>query len=142
MLRSIPWPLILLCCCLAGCRGSLTEEESINPDELVGPTWALVALRDADGQALPLRDERYTVRFTEEGDLLGNADCKFFVGSYDAAGGALTLVVRDVNDALCRPDSRYELYLSLLNEAATYEVVAGELRLASSRRAVLTFHRE
>jgi putative lipoprotein len=113
-------------------------------DILVGGVWVLVTYQAESGfeEAAP-PNERYTIEFTADGRVAGQADCNRYSGGYsEPAPGRLAMGPNlAVTMAACAPESRSQDFLRAVGAATRYELVGAELKLFGGGDA-LTFARE
>jgi putative lipoprotein len=113
-------------------------------DILVGGVWVLVTYQAESGfeEAAP-PNERYTIEFTADGRVSGQADCNRYSGGYsEPSSGRLAMgPTLAATLAACRPESRSADFLRAVSTATRYELVGAELKLFGGGDA-LTFARE
>jgi putative lipoprotein len=112
-------------------------------DILVGGVWVLVTYQAESGfeEASP-PNERYTLSFTADGRIAGQADCNRYFGGYsEPAPGRLAMTNLGATMAACPPESRSQDFLRAVGAATRYELVGEELKLFGGGDA-LTFARE
>lgn len=140
---------VLLCVggLLVSCDLLGTSEEA---EQLAGPTWQLTSLETSDGERYTPDqlvgrndgDEAYVLRFSEDGNLGGTADCNTYGGPFSAEdGGDLSTGSLWTTDVYCGQESRERLYLELLGGAEEYEVDGNRLRLDANDGGMLAFVR-
>lgn len=116
----------------------------VGSDILVGGVWVLVTYQAESGfeEAAP-PNERYTIEFTADGRVAGQADCNRYSGVYqEPAPGRLAMGPNMVATmAACPPESRSADFLRAVGAATRYELVGAELKLFGGGDA-LTFARE
>jgi putative lipoprotein len=113
------------------------------PGVLVG-VWVLVTYQAESGfEEAVAANERYTIEFTSDGRVAGQADCNRYSGAYsEPAPGRLAMGTNMiVTMAACPPASRSPEYVRAVGAATRYELVGGELKLFGGGDA-LTFVRE
>jgi putative lipoprotein len=87
-------------------------------------------------------NERYTIEFTADGRIAGQADCNRYFGGYsEPAPGRLAMTNLGATMAACPPESRSQDFLRAVGAATRYELVGSELKLFGGGDA-LTFARE
>jgi putative lipoprotein len=109
---------------------------------LIG-AWVLVTYQAESGfEEAVAANERYTIEFTADGRVAGQADCNRYTGAYsEPAPGRLAMGANmAVTMAACPPASRSPEYLRAVGAATRYELVGGELKLFGGGDA-LTFAR-
>ena len=108
---------------------------------LVG-TWVLVTYQAESGfEEAVAANERYTIEFTADGEVAGQADCNRYFGGYsEPSPGRLALTNLGATLAACPPESRSSDFLRVVSAATRYELVGGELKLFGGGEA-LTFAR-
>jgi heat shock protein HslJ/uncharacterized protein YraI len=94
--------------------------ETVSQAQLVGETWQWVALRETTpaAQSVVPDPENYTITFNEDGTVSIKADCNLASGSYQLSGDQLTLNLGPTTLAECGPDSSYNQFLILLEQAS------------------------
>ena len=94
--------------------------ETVSQAELVGVTWQWVGLRETmpAAQSVIPDPENYTLTFNEDGTVSIKADCNVAMGSYELSGDQLTITLGPTTLAECGPQSSYNQYLALLDQAA------------------------
>jgi putative lipoprotein len=124
--------------------GATTQgDASKDTDILVGGVWVLVTYQAESGfeEAAP-PNERYTIEFTADGRIAGQADCNRYFGGYtEPAPGRLAMTNLGATMAACPPESRSQDFLRAVGAATRYELVGSELKLFGGGDA-LTFARE
>ena len=118
-------------------------EGDASSDILVGGVWVLVTYQAESGfeEAAP-PNERYTLSFTADGRIAGQADCNRYFGGYsEPAPGRLAMTNLGATMAACPPASRSPDFLRAVGAATRYELVGAELKLFGGGDA-LTFARE
>jgi putative lipoprotein len=106
--------------------------------------WVLVTYQAESGfEEAVAADERYTIEFTADGRVAGQADCNRYSGTYsEPSPGRLAMGANmAVTMAACPPESRAPDFLRAVGAATRYELVVGELKLFGGGDA-LTFARE
>jgi heat shock protein HslJ/uncharacterized protein YraI len=93
---------------------------SMSQAELVGETWQWVGLRETmpASQSLIPNSENYTLKFNEDGTVNIKADCNVAIGSYQLSGDQLSITLGPTTLAECGPDSSYNQFLTLIEQAA------------------------
>ena len=94
--------------------------EAISQSELVGETWQWVGLRETmpAAQSLLPDPENYTIIFNDDGSVNIKADCNVALGTYQLSGDQLTISLGPTTLAECGPESSYNQFLTLLEQAA------------------------
>jgi putative lipoprotein len=117
-------------------------DASSDTDILLG-VWVLVTYQAESGfeEAAP-PNERYTLSFTADGRIAGQADCNRYFGGYSVPSpGRLAMTNLGATMAACPPESRSQDFLRAVGAATRYELVGAELKLFGGGDA-LTFARE
>jgi heat shock protein HslJ len=137
-MQKLHKPIIIVFCALflSACAvGSLASEPTLD-----GITWVLTTYNDArpiDG-ALP------TMEF-EDGQVLGNASCNHYSGSYQINGNAISFDALFITEMACMdPEGVMEqerIYLELLGSADRFELSDSEdvLTIYAGPHQILTF---
>jgi putative lipoprotein len=124
--------------------GAPESAAPIQGSDVLGGIWVLVTYQAESGfeEAAP-PNERYTIEFTADGRVAGQADCNRYSGTYsEPSPGRLAMGANmAVTMAACPPESRSQDFLRAVGAATRYEVVSGELKLFGGGDA-LTFARE
>ena len=129
---------------------SVLDGSDSTPDEIVGTTWQLTALRTPGGtRYVPDQlvgrhdgDEVYTLQFLEEGKLEGTADCNTYGADYLAENeGILAVSSLVMTRIYCGEGSRENLYGDALGRVEAYAVEGDRLRLGYDSKGLLTFTR-
>ncbi len=103
--------------------------ETINQSELIGETWQWIGLRETmpAAQSVVPNPESYTLTFNEDGTVSIKADCNVALGSYELSGEQLTITLGPTTLAECGPESSYNQFLGLLEQAAGVGMGYGNL---------------
>ncbi len=103
--------------------------ESISQEELVGETWQWISLVETmpAAQSVVPDPENYTLTFNEDGTLSIKADCNVATGTYQLSGDQLTISLGPTTLAECGPESSYNQFLILLEQAAGVGTAYGNL---------------
>jgi heat shock protein HslJ/uncharacterized protein YraI len=111
--------------------------QSIGTEDLVGVTWQWVGLRESmpASQSLVPDPENYTLTFDEAGNLSIKADCNVAAGTYQISGNQLTTSIGPTTLAECGPDSSYNQFLTLLEQAAEVGLGYGNLVITLANEA-------
>jgi putative lipoprotein len=124
--------------------GVSSEGDASGTAILVGSVWVLVTYQAESGfeEAVP-PNERYTLSFTADGRIAGQADCNRYSGVYSEPGPGRLAVGPNMiaTMAACPPESRSQDFLRAVGAATRYELVGAELKLFGGGDA-LTFARE
>jgi len=111
------------------------------PSPLVGQTWRLTSINGREA----LADVRVTAVFADNGRVTGSAGCNQYFGGARADGAEVSVgVLASTRMACSDAVSGQELaYLSALQKAKVWRVVATELRLGPDANVVtLVFRAE
>ncbi|MEJ2600414.1 MAG: META domain-containing protein [Anaerolineales bacterium] len=111
--------------------------ESLSQAELMGETWQWVGLRETApaAQSLIPDPENYTLTFNEDGTVSIKADCNVAMGSYQLSGDQLTISMGPTTLAECGPESSYNQFLTLLEQAAGVGMGYGNLVISLANGA-------
>jgi heat shock protein HslJ/uncharacterized protein YraI len=103
--------------------------ETTSQAELVGETWQWISLVETmpAAQSVVPDPENYTLTFNEDGTVSIKADCNVAMGSYQLSGDQLTISLGPTTLAECGPDSSYNQFLNLLEQAAGVGMAYGNL---------------
>jgi len=103
--------------------------ETISQDQLLGETWQWVGLRETmpAAQSVLPDPENYTLTFNADGTVSIKADCNVAMGSYQLSGDQLTISMGPTTLAECGPESSYNQFLILLEQAAGVGMGYGNL---------------
>jgi len=95
----------------------------------MGETWQWVGLRETmpAAQSLIPDPQNYKVTFNEDNTLNIKADCNIAMGSYQLSGDQLTISMGPTTLAECGPESSYNQFLTLLEQAAGVGMGYGNL---------------
>jgi heat shock protein HslJ len=97
---------------------------------LTGQVWAWQALEMSDGTVTTVENpEQYTIEFLEDGTLNLQADCNKGGGAYTTENGSLSIEAAALTRMACPPGSLSDVYVSRLNEVASYVIDGGQLYL-------------
>jgi heat shock protein HslJ len=108
------------------------DETITGPSVLTGTLWRLRAARASDsGTVTGLNPDRYTVQFSDSGQLSARADCNVCTGGYVGRKRSLTIGALACTRAFCGPDSQGTRYSGILAGAELYEVTGETLTLVS-----------
>jgi putative lipoprotein len=112
-------------------------------DVLGGGVWVLVTYQAESGfEEAVAPNERYTIEFTADGRVAGQADCNRYFGGYsEPSPGRLAMTNLGSTMAACPPESRSQDFLRAIGAATRYELAGEELKLFGGGDA-LTFARE
>jgi para-nitrobenzyl esterase len=111
----------------SGSSSSSTSSESTG---LVGPVWEWEEFLGSDDSTIAPDDpSQYTIQFSEDGSVSVEADCNAGFGTYEEAGGSLTIELGGVTLAQCEPGSLSDRFLRDLGYVRTYVIDDGELFL-------------
>jgi heat shock protein HslJ len=102
------------------------------PEELAGSTWRLVQYGPPGAQRKPLSYTEVTVAFTD-GMVSGDAGCNTFAGTYDEAGGALSIGPLAGTKKACQPPvmAQEAAVTGALARAGSYRMEGGRLVLST-----------
>jgi heat shock protein HslJ len=119
------------------------EGATMEKTELEGTRWGLIAYQNADGETVDaLPDREVTLEF-EDGRVAGNGGCNSYFGSYTVDGTQLTIGALGSTMMACIPEEVMQQeaqVLALLQTAATYEIVDGQLLIIDAEgETVLTY---
>jgi len=111
--------------------------ESISQEELVGETWQWISLVETmpAAQSVVPDPENYTLTFNEDGTLSIKADCNVAMGTYQLSGDQLSISLGPTTLAECGPESSYNQFLTLLEQAAGVGTAYGNLVIALAEDA-------
>jgi heat shock protein HslJ len=135
---------------LGGCGLFGADGPTGGADRLVDTRWQLTALRASDGTTTPVdsligrpdSSAAYTLKFRQDDQLGGVADCNQYGGDYVARDdGSLSVDMLVSTEQYCGEGSREPLYLEGLAEAARYEVDDEGLRIRFEGEGLLRFDR-
>jgi len=103
--------------------------ETISQADLIGETWQWTGLRETmpAAQSVIPDPENYTLTFNEDGTVNIKADCNVAIGTYQLSGEQLTISMGPTTLAECGPDSSYNQFLTLLEQAAKVGTGYGSL---------------
>lgn len=132
----------VLWCLLLACGGQSAPGAPTTPDtgttsDIEGELWRLQQYASDTGDltaVLPATDNNATLRL-EDGNLMGNAGCNSFFGSYTVQGNTLNAEPGGSTEMACFPIElmdQEQRYISLLAEVATYQATDERLELANS----------
>lgn len=97
---------------LASCNNSFSpiDGSDSTTEQLIGPTWQLIALQSSEGERKALNPEEvYMLSFGADGKLSGRADCNSYFGGFNAKdGGNLSVDSLGTTDVYCGEGSHYE----------------------------------
>jgi heat shock protein HslJ len=115
------------------------EEFATDPGDLLGTVWRLVSLdgeRVGDGSA-------FTLTFYSQSILGGQAGCRDYLSTYQAAGDDLNLLSEAVFDANCQVGTtgleQEGEFLGILAPKADLRLAGGQLEIYGERGGVLVF---
>ncbi|MFN2196246.1 MAG: META domain-containing protein, partial [Anaerolineales bacterium] len=88
----------------------------VTQEELIDTLWQWTNLVETQPMADTTIDdpENYNIVFRADGTYSAKADCNVLNGSYELVGSQLTIQPGITTLAACAPDSKYDLYTSLL----------------------------
>lgn len=93
--------------------------------------WQLRELSTREGERIVLNDPaEYTLEFSEDGRLSGQADCNRFTAGYFTVGTSLYLTPVAATRAMCPEDSLSDRYLQAVNRADSFRLQDRELHLS------------
>lgn len=116
MLNDVPAPTNWInSASVASLEGACAE--SANP--IVGVVWQWTSLANrTTGETTQIANpEAYTLVFSADGTLNGQADCNRFSGAYSQESG-FAITIGAITEAFCGEDSLDQQYLQLLTEVA------------------------
>jgi heat shock protein HslJ/uncharacterized protein YgiM (DUF1202 family) len=125
-----------------------TSSESIEIQVVNGLTanrWVLQSYSSPEtGYRTPIPGTQITATFADGGNLSGNAGCNDYSGGFTAYDQTLRISSVGVSGALCNQpegvDQQESVYLSLLRQAARFQVTAGQLSIFDSAgNRILTY---
>jgi len=118
---------ILVLLILSSC--SLFNDDDGTSDLIFTGTWELVEFVDNEG--IPMNeDEPLTLRFFNDDEFGGEADCNNFGGEYEAKkNGSISINSLFSTEALCVEPTLGDDYLNALEIVTTFENGNGELVL-------------
>ena len=108
-----------------GCGGTVT-----GPSDVIGVTWRLQSLQRADGSVVTSPAGTFTLRFAEDSRLEVRADCNGCGGTYQLAGGALSVSPLVCTRMAC-PSPYDAEYVRILDAATSVERTDGRLTVRS-----------
>jgi len=119
--------------------GSLAVTQA-GPDDLVTLQAAPWTLSELDGQSVDA-SAGITAVFGADESLTGSAGCNAFTGDYTTEGATLTVTPLAATRKACEPDvmDNENLYLDLLQNAATWSLDGATLTITSADSGVLVF---
>ncbi len=106
---------------------------------LAGTTWRWTALTTPDGVTSNVnRPLRYTVLFSDTGQLQLRLDCNRGSGTYRVEGNALSITATATTRRACGAGSAWQAFLEALNQAQAYEQADDSLIIHLSDGRALT----
>jgi heat shock protein HslJ len=114
---------------LASCADDVT-----GPSDVAGRRWSLSSLTRPDFAVVTVDEpSRFTLELGEAGRLSVRADCNQCSGGYAIDGESLTVSVLGCTRAFC-PSAPFDTeYVSALQQARSFEVNDGTLKVVSER---------
>lgn len=97
------------------------------PNNLVGRTWRWLNTTTPVQSFRPDDPNRYTIEFLADGTAAIQADCNRVVAAYTTDGQSITITPGPSTLALCAPDSRGDLFVQQLSNAALFFYQGGDL---------------
>lgn len=96
-----------------------------------GTSWEWTAMKESApaSQSVVPNPASYTITFSSDGSMTGQADCNKFSGTYTAANGQAGLQLGPTTMAECGPESLYGIFLSKLPAVDGYSRQGNELTL-------------
>ena len=88
---------------------------------LLGHIWLWQGYEGTDEEIVVPYPPSYRIEFSLDGQVAIKADCNQALASYDAQESAVTLTLGPTTLAECAPPTRYDRYLALLEQVASYE---------------------
>jgi heat shock protein HslJ len=108
------------------------DETITGPSVLTGTVWRLRAAKAADsGTTTNVDPDRYTVQFSDGGQVSIRADCNMCSGGYVGRKRSLTIGTLACTRAFCGSASLGDKYVGILAGAELYEVTGQTLTLVS-----------
>ncbi len=103
--------------------------ETFSQAELLGETWQWISLVETmpAAQSVVPDPENYTLTFNDDSTVSIKADCNVAMGSYEISGDQLNISLGPTTLAECGPESSYNQFLSLLEQAAGVGMGYGNL---------------
>ena len=105
--------------------------------DLQGTEWQWVKLNDSNlpAQSSKPDAESYTITFTDGEIVSIKADCNLVLGSYSASRSRLTIEAGSTTLAYCGEESQDVIFLDLIAQVVSYELVEETLRLGLEHEA-------
>jgi heat shock protein HslJ len=100
---------------------------------LVGTTWLMQSYLDNSGQMAQAQPGgQATVKFTNDGNLSGNATCNQYAGTYQTSGDKMTIVLGPMTLMACSDDAlntQEQDFTKALGSTASYKIQGEQLTL-------------
>ena len=122
--------IYILAMLLASCGGAADQSASLD-----GTSWILTAYN----KNRPETGREPTISF-EDGQVSGNTGCNHYGGDYEVDGDKLSFGAMFMTEMWCEDVADQEsVYLELLGQADSFEVVDGVLTIFCGPQQTLTF---
>ena len=133
---------LLISGCFAGCVAPLSP-----PEELTSHTWRLISYNNGDELAGVGPLTIITLKFTEGGQISGNAGCNDYFGTYKTDGGLISVRVTGATEKYClAPEGVMDMeqvYFLLLGNTTRYSIDKEEMTLSHyDEKKLLIFRKQ
>lgn len=117
---------------------AVKEEVPMDPRDLVGTEWELLALNGRQ----PVEGSKITLAFTED-EISGNAGCRGYRGAYRTSGDDISFPELGTTEPKCIGPEALLLqegeYTTILERATNYRLSEGHLEILTERGETLLF---
>lgn len=123
---------------LFSCSNSTNVESK--SEKLLASEWLLIGGKTSDGNKIDFNHEdRYTLIFKNENNLIGVADCNSYSGKYSLENGELNTSSLISTEIYCGKDSWISNYFEAISRVSKYHISNGKLKLYYSDDGYLKF---